>query len=76
MPASGDLLSYSRHFDKAGGWFIILNFGTEAAIFSTSAAPTQGVIALSTHLDREGEDVNGRIALRPDEGLIIKLAER
>jgi alpha-glucosidase len=77
-PASGDLLSYSRHFDKAPCWFIILNFGTEAAIFSneatsSEAAQVHGQIALSTHLDREGERVRGQVTLRPDEGVLVRL---
>jgi alpha-glucosidase len=76
VPASGDLLSYGRHFDKAARWLIILNLGTEAAIFSTSAAATQGVIALSTHMDREGERTGREITLRPDEGLMVRLADR
>jgi len=35
------------------------------------AAP--GRIALSTHLDREGEEVSDTLALRPDEGVIVRL---
>jgi hypothetical protein len=44
-----------------------INYGTESATFSNSAVPPHGVIPLSTHLDREGELVRGRVALRPNE---------
>jgi alpha-glucosidase len=72
VPASGDLLSYCRHFDSARRFLIILNLGNTAATFA-AAFPQPGVIALSTHLDREGERLDGQIALRADEGLIIEL---
>jgi alpha-glucosidase len=74
VPAAGDLLSYRRHFDNSSRLIIILNFGTEAAHFSIPASQP-GVIKLSTHLDRDGERVDGNVALRPDEGLIIELEE-
>ena len=32
-----------------------------------------GRIALSTHLDREGEEASGRVKLRPNEGVVIRL---
>jgi alpha-glucosidase len=75
VPASGDLLSYRRHFDNAASWIIILNFGTEAAIFEHSETPIRGVIELSTHLDREREGIRGQVALRPDEGVMVRLAD-
>jgi alpha-glucosidase len=74
VPASNDLLSYRRHFDNSPRVLIILNFGTEAAHFSNPAVQP-GMIALSTHLDRAGERVEGTVALRPDEGVIIELDE-
>jgi alpha-glucosidase len=74
VPASGDLLSYRRHFDNAPRLLIILNFGTEASYFSIPGSPS-GVVALSTHLDREGERIHKTVALRADEGLIIELDE-
>jgi alpha-glucosidase len=33
----------------------------------------RGRIALSTHLDREGEKVAGTLALRADEGVLVRL---
>lgn len=74
VPASGDVLSYRRQFDNAPRLLIILNFGTEAAYFSIPASQP-GAVALSTHLDRAGERVDGSVALRADEGLIIELEE-
>jgi alpha-glucosidase len=75
MPASGDLLSYRRHFKNSRPLIIILNFGTEAAHFSITAPISSGRIALSTYLDRAGEPVGDRIALRSDEGVIVELQE-
>ncbi|MEX0614196.1 MAG: alpha-amylase family glycosyl hydrolase [Pirellulales bacterium] len=71
----GDLLSYRRQFDTARRYLIILNFGSEPAVFHNPAVPQRGAIALSTHLDREAEAFDGRIALRGDEGVIIELTD-
>jgi alpha-glucosidase len=76
VPQTGDLLSYRRQFDNARSFLIILNFGHEAAVFDDKSVPRPGAITLSTHLDREREPFDGRIALRPDEGLLIELAGR
>jgi alpha-glucosidase len=72
MPASGDLLSYRRRHGEARQVLVVLNFGKEAVDYSYDAKLT-GQIALSTHLDRDGEPLRGRVALRPDEGVIIRL---
>jgi alpha-glucosidase len=73
--ASGDLLSYRRRFDTSNQLFIILNLGTEASNFSITTSPSVGRVALSTNLDRAGESIHGRIALRPDEGVIVEMID-
>jgi alpha-glucosidase len=75
VPEDGDLLSYRRQFDKGGRFLILLNLGGGAAVFHNPAVPNQGTVALSTHLDREGEPFAGHTSLRGDEGLIIRLAD-
>jgi alpha-glucosidase len=74
VPAAGDLLSYERRFDNERRLLIILNLGTEAARFS-SAPARKGAIALCTHLDRAGEQIDGEVALRANEGVIVELAQ-
>jgi hypothetical protein len=32
----------------------------------------QGTIRLSTYLDREGEQAQGKLELRPDEGVVVQ----
>lgn len=49
---------------------VALNFTGEA---QTLTLPAGGNIALSTHLDRDGEAVSGALALRADEGVLIRL---
>jgi len=75
VPASGDLLSYRRHLDNARPHLVLLNLGSESIMHSGAASSQSGVVALSTHLDREGERFDGRVMLRPDEGLIVQLAD-
>jgi hypothetical protein len=33
-------------------------------------------MVLNTHLDRENEPLNGQIALRGDEGVVIRLTDK
>jgi alpha-glucosidase len=75
VPEHGDLLSYRRQFDNARRFLIILNFGSDAALFQNAAGPQRGRIALSSYLDREAESFDGHIELRGDEGVVIELAD-
>jgi alpha-glucosidase len=75
VPQDGDLLSYRRHFDRGRRFLIILNLGSEPAVFQNPAAARRGAVALSTHLDREQEAYDGRIELRGDEGVVIEIAD-
>ena len=75
VPAQGDLLVYRRQFHTGRRYLIVLNFSAEPDVFHNPAVPQQGKIALSTHLDREGEPFTGEVHLRGDEGLIIELAD-
>jgi len=75
VPEDGDLLSYRRQFDKQRRLLIILNFGSAPAAFQNPAVPQRGTVALSTHLDRDGESFGGRIVLRADEGVVVELSD-
>jgi alpha-glucosidase len=67
VETAADVLAYTRE-DR---FLIALNAtGTSRRI----ELPRPGAIALSTHLDRAGERVAGALALRPDEGLIVRLS--
>jgi alpha-glucosidase len=68
LAAEGDVLAYERR-RGAERLTIVLNLGHEPQAFAL-AQPASRVL-LSTHLDREGEPVGARLALRPDEGVIL-----
>ena len=70
LAARGDLLAYER--SAAGRRFVVvLNLGHEPLTTDAPAGP--GRVRISTHRDRDGEDVSGRVELRPDEGLVIEM---
>ena len=68
--AAGDLLAYAR--EHHGRRFLVaLNLGHEP--LSSEAPAFEGRVALSTRLDREGEEVvGGVLRLRGDEGVVIE----
>jgi alpha-glucosidase len=68
-----DLIMYRR---KHGGnvFFIALNLGDQR-LECRPPGLGEGIIRLSTHLDRDGEKVSGRVALRADEGVVISLSD-
>ena len=70
VSASGDVLVFERE-DHGQRSLVALNFGREPADFD--AAAWRGQILLSTFMDRQGEAVNGRMALRGSEGLVVEL---
>jgi alpha-glucosidase len=71
VPAEGDLLVYIREHE--GERFLAaLNLGRKRATFALDL-PYHGQIAISTHLDREGERVAGAVKLRADEGVLVRL---
>ena len=70
LTADGDLLGYER--SHAGHRIaVVLNLGHGPL---AADLPAAGRILLSTHLDRDGEAVAGRVDLRPDEGVVVELA--
>ena len=70
LAADGDLLAYER--SHAGRRLVVaLNLGHGPL---AADLPAAGRVLLSTHLDRDGEAVAGRVELRPDEGVIVEVA--
>ena len=74
VPAEGDLLAYLRAGNNRR-FLVVLNLGDAPRVFTPEGTAVRGRVALTTYLDREGEPIAGAIALRPDEGLIIELAD-
>ena len=70
LDAEGDVLAYVREAEGAR-LLVALNLGAEAASLDFGG---EGEIVMTTQLDgREGERVAGRIELRGDEGVIVRV---
>src|SRR6185312_11757493 len=71
----GDVLAYVRRSRKDESDFLVaLNLGSRPHALRGLGNSSRGTIALSTHLDRAGETVGEELALRADEGVIVRLA--
>jgi alpha-glucosidase len=72
LPAGDDLMAYMR---KAGDrrLLIVLNFGAQARRFNLDDLQSRATLWLSTHLDRERQELGNEISLRGDEGVVIEL---
>ncbi|QJP16174.1 DUF3459 domain-containing protein [Starkeya sp. ORNL1] len=71
IPTSGDILAFHRRHPD-GDVVVALNLGHQPATLDASTGAR--AILLSTHLDRVGEVPAGPLHLRPDEGIIFRLA--
>lgn len=71
---SGDALLYTRANAGCRTVLVALNLGDQPTAAVLKKKELVGHILLSTFLDRAGEVIDGDIALRPNEGLIIELA--
>lgn len=72
VATSGDLLAYLRR-TRHECLLIALNLGEEPYALSLDPLAKAGRTLLSTYLDRDGEESNGNVALRANEGLIVAL---
>jgi alpha-glucosidase len=72
VPAQGSVVAYVRKSDDAV-FLVVLNFGSSAVAFDLPSRELHGRIVLSTHLDREGDEVIEPLSLRADEGVIVRL---
>jgi alpha-glucosidase len=72
MPADGDLVAFVRtHGERR--LLVLLNLGPEPCAFDSNHWAGRGRIVLSTHVDRDGEQVADLVTLRSDEGVIIAI---
>ena len=71
--ASGDLLLFVRHYGDER-ILVALNLGSEPTVVEFPASGLVGTVLLSCFGDRESETMEGSIALRGDDGLVIELA--
>ncbi len=70
---TGDLLAYVRTLGNRR-LLMALNLGNDPhAVSFAEAIEDRGRILISTHLDREGEIMDGDLNLRANEGVIISL---
>lgn len=71
ISARGTILGYERG-DAASKITVTLNLGHEAQ----KIAHVPGTILISTHLDRNTEQISNQLELRPDEGVIARQSAR
>jgi alpha-glucosidase len=71
VAASGDLLLYLRQNEQQR-MLVALNLGGEPSVVAPKDKPWRGKVVLSTLLDRE-EAVDGDLALRGNEGVVVEL---
>jgi alpha-glucosidase len=70
VAAQGDILLYRR--EGVGGVIVVaLNLGAEPVSVASSSIGFGREILLSTFLDRQGEEIQGTVDLRGNEGVII-----
>jgi alpha-glucosidase len=72
VQADGDVLAYVRS-DGQQRWLVALNLGTEPARLAPPGVRLAGRVELSTHPDRDGDEIEGELTLRGDEGLVLRL---
>ena len=70
VAAQGDILLYRRE-DEGGALVIALNLGPEPVSVAPGSIGFGREILLSTFLDREGEEIQGTLDLRGNEGVIL-----
>ncbi|MHC2337632.1 alpha-amylase family glycosyl hydrolase [Bradyrhizobium sp. USDA 4454] len=72
--ARGDLLLFIREY-SGHRLLVALNLGNDPASLNFEEGTLRGRLMLSSSLDREDEDVDGRLDLRDAEGVIISLSQ-
>jgi alpha-glucosidase len=70
IAADGDLLVYRREGDGKSA-VVALNLGAEPISIASHTAGLNGKIALSTFMDRNGEEIKDSLDLRDNEGVIV-----
>jgi alpha-glucosidase len=70
LSAQGDLLLYRRKVDGQSAT-VALNLGAEPASIASASIGFGHKVLLSTFLDRHGEQIEGVLDLRGNEGVIV-----
>lgn len=70
LPASGDLLAFTRRFE---GRQLLVAMTLAPGAGSVDLAGRAGRVLLSSNGDREGEAVAGTLDVGPDEALVLEL---
>src|SRR5690606_27081876 len=73
LRATGNVLAWVRK-DADRRLLVVLNLGSSAAAYTPPVLDVRGEVAVSTHLDREGEPVRRTVELRGDEGVVVRLS--
>ncbi|MER3423710.1 MAG: alpha-amylase, partial [Nitrospiraceae bacterium] len=73
VETDGDVLSHER-LEGDRRLLVVLNLLGQPQTITIKQPGFRGRLVLSTHLDREGEEVGETIALRADEGVIITVS--
>ncbi|KAA9349780.1 alpha-amylase family glycosyl hydrolase [Larkinella humicola] len=71
--ADTSLMAYIRQANGHSRFLMVLNLSHRPAYFKPKDASLQGVIALATSREREGNTVSKTITMGGDEGIIIRL---
>jgi alpha-glucosidase len=71
VDADGAVLAYERRWDDAR-FLIALNLGDAPASVAIPAS-AGGTVVISTHADAEGAAIDDSIALRPAEGVVVRM---
>ena len=72
LDVADEIYAYVRETDGERK-LVVLNFGAEAARISLPGFAS-GKVALSTHMDRNGETIDlGKLDLRPHEGVVLEV---
>jgi alpha-glucosidase len=75
VETQGEVLAYVRRSRRGESDFLIaLNLGAQPRRVPLPRPHASGAIALSTHLDRVDESLDGALVLRGDEGAIVRLS--
>lgn len=72
VAAAGDLLLFVRQHGRQR-ILVALNLGQEPSLVASEPQSWRGRLLLSSFLDRDQEAIDGAIALRPHEGVILGL---
>lgn len=73
LPAPDGIFAYQRQQDEET-LFIALNFTNQAQKWPLPMETEAIIVLLSTHMDREGEEVDNHLLLRSDEGVMLRVA--